>query len=113
MDEKFHIIEYSDINLHGTETLLKEQGLLLVDLGWFRGRTLMAMLNEEKKLRSRAFVRRFFAWRLLEGIFDIIWLVPLTVLSSKLIELHCIFVNHCSHWEWEKLKSGKYRFRLL
>ena len=51
-DAQFQAIGYSEIDLHKTEALLKDQGLLLIDLGWFRARTLMALINEQEKLNA-------------------------------------------------------------
>jgi hypothetical protein len=58
VDSKFRIIEYREIDLDKSKALLQEQGLLLVDLGWFRARTMRAMLDEEAKFRDPKFLRR-------------------------------------------------------
>ena len=113
MNENFRAIEYAEIDLAKTEVLLKEQGLLLVDLGWFRARTLIALINEEKKLNSYRVLgigrlRGFFI-----GLYDIFRLVTPVLFNPKLVELHCIYVNHCNEAEWKKLETGKFRFTLL
>jgi hypothetical protein len=109
----FHPIEYAEIDLVKTEVLLKEQGLLLIDLGWFRARTLIGLINEEKKLNSYRALRIGRLRGIFIVLYDIFRLVPLALFSSKLVELHCIYVNHCSEAEWKKLETGKFRFTLL
>ena len=45
MNGDFQPIGYSEIDLDKTKLLLKQQGLLLVDLGWFHAHALMALLD--------------------------------------------------------------------
>ena len=113
MDGDFRVISYSEIDLEQSEQLLKRQGLLKVDLGWLRARTMMVMLGEDRKLRAKVRTRFARLRRVVNVLFDLTYLLPLTFLSSKLVELHCIFVNHCHHAEWERLPNGKYRFTFL
>ena len=113
MDANFRIIEYREIDLDKTKALLEEQGLLLVDLGWFRARTMMAMLDEVKKLRDPRILRQRRATRLAIGVVDILRLFPFAVASSNLVVLHCIFVNCCTHSEWTRLPNGSYRFTFV
>ncbi len=113
MNGNFRNIEYEEIELAKTEVLLKEQGLLLVDLGWFHARTLIALINEEKKLDLDRSLRIGRLHKISIVIFDICRLVPLVLFSPKLVELHCIYVNHCNKAEWEKMENGKFRFTLL
>lgn len=113
MSPDFHAIGYSEIDLDKTKLLLKQQGLLLVDLGWFRAHTLMALLNEERRLNDRSFPRPGLTQQAIAFAYALIRLVPLVLFSSKLVELHCIYVNHCNHAEWQQLETGKYRFTLI
>ena len=113
MDGDFRVISYSEIDLTHSEELLKSQGLLKVDLGWLRARTMMVLLEQDRKLRVKIRPGLARVWRMLNVLIDLTYLLPLTFLSSKLVELHCIFVNHCHHAEWEKLPNGKYRFTFL
>jgi hypothetical protein len=113
MNAKFRVIEYPDIDLSNTELLLKEQGVLVVELGWFRAHTLMALINQEKKHDSYLLSRQSYARRVLSLMFDLLCLMPFVLISSNLVVLHCIYVNHCSYAEWEKLSNGKFRFSLL
>jgi hypothetical protein len=112
-EEKFQVIEYAEIEFDKTKVLLKEQGLLLIDLGWFRTHILLTMFNRQEKLESQRLSRTWLPLRILEVAFDILRLVPLSMMGVRLIELHCIFVNYCSYYEWKKLSNGKYRFTLL
>jgi uncharacterized membrane protein len=113
MNVDLEVITYSDIDLRKTEFLLKNQGILLVDLGWFRARTMIALINEEKKLQTYQFARIGLTRRTLIVLYDIVRLVPLVLFSSKLGELLCIYVNNCTHVEWERLHDGKFRFAFL
>jgi len=113
MNGDFQPIGYSEIDLDKTKLLLKQQGLLLVDLGWFRAHALMALLDEERKLNDRSCPRPGVTQQAIEFIFYIFRVVPLAFLNSKLVELHCIYVNHCNHAEWQRLETGKYRFTLI
>jgi hypothetical protein len=113
MDGDFKPIEYFEIDLDATEVLLKQQGLLLVDLGWFRAHMLMALLDDERKLNDRSRPPPSVNQQAIDFFFSMIHMVPLVFASSKLVELHCIFVNHCSHAEWKLLGTGKYRFTMI
>lgn len=113
MNGDFQAIGYSEIDLDKTKLLLKQQGLLLVDLGWFRAHTLMALLNEERKLNDRSSPRPGVTQEAIAFVYYLIRLVPRVFLNSKLVELHCIYVNHCNHAEWQRLETGKYRFTLI
>jgi|GEM_PF-3991192 len=113
MNGDFQPIGYSEIDLDKTKLLLKQQGLLLVDLGWFRAHALMALLNEDRKLNDRSCPRPGVTQQAIVFIFDMLRVVPLAFLNSKLVELYCIYVNHCSHAEWKRLETGKYRFTLI
>ena len=113
MNGDFQPIGYSEIDLDKTKLLLKKQGLLLVDLGWFHAHALMALLDEDRKLNDRSCPRPGVNQQAIEFVFFILRVVPLAFLSSKLVELHCIYVNHCNHAEWERLETGKYRFTLI
>jgi len=113
MNGDFQSIGYSEIDLEKTKALLKRQGLLLVDLGWFRAHMLMALLDDERKLNDRSRPPPSVNQQALEFFFSIIHMLPLVFASSKLVELHCIFVSHCSHAEWKLLETGKYRFTLI
>lgn len=112
MNGDFQTIGYSEIDLDKTKLLLKQQGLLLVDLGWFRAHTLMALLKEERKSNDRSSPRPNLTLRVVALLFDLLRLIPLTLLSPNLVVLHCIFVNHCNHAEWQRLETGKFRFTL-
>jgi len=112
-EEAFQVIEYADIELDKTRALLKAQGLLLIDLGWFRSRILLSIFKEHEKLASRSFLKTWLPLRILETTFDILRLVPLSMMSARLIELHCLFVNDCSYYEWRMLPNGRYRFTIL
>ena len=107
------MISYAQIDLEQSGELLKSQGLLKVDLGWLRARTMMIMLEEDKKVRVGVRTRFARFRRAANVVFDLAYIFPLTLVSSKLVELHCIFVNHCHHAEWERLPNGKYRFTFL
>jgi hypothetical protein len=113
INQNFRAIEYAEIDLAASEVLLKEQGLLLIDLGWFRARTMIALINEEKKLRSYRASRTGIVTIIFNTLLDIFHLVPLVLLSPNLVLLHCIYVNHCNDAEWKKLESGKFRFTLI
>jgi hypothetical protein len=113
MNGDFQAIGYSEIDLDKTKLLLEQQGLLLVDLGWFRAHTLMALLEEERKLNERSSPRTNLTLQAVALLFDMFRLIPLVLLSSNLVVLHCIFVNHCNHVEWQRLETGKYRFTLI
>lgn len=112
MGPEFRTIGYSDIDLDATERLLKEQGLLRVELGRFRAWTLNVLLNQERRLRTRPRSTVGRLWRRTAPLLELVYLFPLVVLSSKLVVLHCIYVNHCHHVEWERLPSGKRLFTL-
>ena len=113
MNGDFQTIGYSEIDLDKTKLLLKQQGLLVVDLGWFRAHTLMALLEDERKLNDRSSPRPNLTLRAVALRFDLVRLLPLVLLSPRLVELLCIFVNHCNHAEWQRLETGKYRFTLI
>ncbi len=113
MNGYFQPIEYSEIDLDKTKVLLKQQGLLLVDLGWFRAHMLMALLNDERKLNDLSRPPPSVNQQAIEFLFSMIHMMSLVLASSKLVELHCIFVNHCTHAEWELLETGKYRFTFI
>ncbi|PPC93177.1 MAG: hypothetical protein CTY33_09235 [Methylotenera sp.] len=113
MDNKFETIEYKDIDLHKTKDLLNHQGLLYVELGWFRTKTMIMLLDTERKLNSARYRKGGKIARILEAFWDIIYVTPLLVFSSNLIVLHCIFVNNCLHAEWEKLENGNHKFTFL
>ena len=113
MDGDFRVISYSEIDLEQTKVLLKSQGLLKVDLGWMRAQTMMLMLEQERKLNVKVHTKFARLRRTFSVFLDITYLFPLALLSSKIVELFCIYVNHCHHAEWEKLPNGKYRFTLL
>ena len=112
-DGDFRVITYSEIDLEQTKILLKSQGILKVDLGWWRARTMIALLNQERKLNLRVHTKFARLGRIVSTLLDITYLFPLALLSSKLVELFCIYVNHCHHAEWETLPNGKYRFTIL
>ena len=105
-------ITYLEIDLDRTKLLLEHQGLLLVELGWLRARTLVLLLEQERRLRPRAQSLFTRIWRRIGVLLELTYLFPLTLVSSKLVELHCIYVNHCHHAEWERLGNGRYRFAL-
>ena len=109
MNGDFQPIGYSVIDLDKSKLLLNQQGLLLVDLGWFHAQALMALLDEERKLNDRSCPRLGVTQQAIEFIFPILRVAPMALLDSKLIELHCIYVNHCNHAEWQRLETGKYR----
>ena len=113
MDGDFRVISYAEIDLEQTGVLLKSQGLLKVDLGSLRAQTMKAMLEEERKLNVAVHTRFAYLRRMLNGLLDITYLFPLVLLSPKVIELFCIYLNHCHHAEWENLPNGKYRITLL
>ncbi len=73
----------------------------------------MALLNEERRLNDRSFPRPGLTKQVIGFAHALIRLVPLVLFSSKLVELHCIYVNHCNHAEWQRLETGKYRFTLI
>ena len=52
MVDKFSSIEYSDIDLDKTKELLKQQGVLYIELSPLRAETMITLLNIEKKFRS-------------------------------------------------------------
>lgn len=105
-----HSISYSDIDLDKTEKLLKQQGSLNVELSPFRAKTMIMLLNIEKKFKSIEYRKQTKIKRLLSGLLDIIYTAPFTLLNSNVVVLHCIFVNNCTHSDWEKLQNGNYRF---
>jgi hypothetical protein len=112
MSNKFDAIGYSDIDLHKTEALLKSQGLLYVELSSFRAKTMIILLNIEKRFKSNEYKKLSKPQRLIEGLWDILRVTPLTLISSNLVMLHCIYVNNCTNSDWEKLQNGNYRFTL-
>lgn len=113
MVDKFPSIRYSDIDLDKTAELLKQQRVLYIELGPFRAKTMIMLLNIEKKFKSIGYKKQTKVMRMLDGLWDIVRIVPLTLLSSNIVMLHCIYVNNCSHSEWEKLQNGNYKFTLL
>ena len=111
---EFNTIYYKDIDLEDTETLLKKQGLLVVELKWPRAWTLIALLKQEEKYISSIKKKQpniFFRYLML--IFDLIHLIPLVLFNSNIAVLHCIYVNNCHTAEWKKLKNGYYQFVLI
>lgn len=105
-----HLIGYSEIDLEKTEKLLKQQGFLSVELSPFRAKTMITLLNIEKKFKSIEYKNQTKTQRLLGSLFDIIRTIPFTLLNSNVVVLHCIFVNNCTHSAWEKLQNGNYKF---
>ena len=105
-----HLIVYSEIDLEKTAKLLKQQGCLNVELSPFRAKTMIKLLNIEKKFKSIEYKKQTKTKRLLSGLFDIIYTAPFTLLNSNIVVLHCIFVNNCTHSAWEKLQNGNYKF---
>lgn len=109
-DNRFTIVQYTDIDLDKTRALLKEQGFLLVDLDSSRAKTMIALLEENTKLLDPQFRSRSKAARSIEAIKDITRLLPRTMRHSNVVVLLCIFVNYCKHADWKQLPNGLYRF---
>jgi hypothetical protein len=111
---EFKSIYYSDIDLEGTKDLLKKQGLLIVELKWPRAWTLIALLRQEENFLSSIKKKRpNLFYRSLTLIFDFFYLIPLVLINSNIVVLHCIYVNHCNTAEWKKLQNGYYQFVLM
>jgi hypothetical protein len=111
---EFKTIHYKDIDLDNTKGLLKKQGLLIVELKWPRAWTLIALLRQEESFLSSIKKKRpNLFYRLLTLIFDFFYLIPLVLINSNIVVLHCIYVNHCNTAEWRKLPNGCYQFVLM